>query len=96
MLYPAELQALPQPRGLRLAQDFNLCLASQAAEEDCYLVQLVCLVCLVKQDQADKQNKPDQPNKRDSLACLTLAGYKPVRQEYFFSCRSGVLAKRVQ
>ncbi len=27
MLYPAELQALPQPRGVRLAQDFNLCLA---------------------------------------------------------------------
>jgi len=26
MLYPAELQALPQPRGVRLAQDFNLCL----------------------------------------------------------------------
>ena len=26
MLYPAELQALPQPRGLTLAQDFNLCL----------------------------------------------------------------------
>ena len=26
MLYPAELQALLQPRGVRLAQDFNLCL----------------------------------------------------------------------
>jgi hypothetical protein len=44
MLYPAELQALPQPRGVRLAQDFNLCPASQAVEEDCYLV------CLVEQD----------------------------------------------
>ena len=56
MLYPAELQALPQPRGVTVAQDFSLCLASQAAEEDCYLVYLVCLVCLVKQDQ------PDQPD----------------------------------
>ncbi len=26
MLYPAELQALLQPRGVRLAQDFDLCL----------------------------------------------------------------------
>ena len=26
MLYPAELQALPQPRKVRLAQGFNLCL----------------------------------------------------------------------
>jgi hypothetical protein len=26
MLYPSELQALPQPRGVRLAQDFDLCL----------------------------------------------------------------------
>ena len=30
MLYPAELQALLQPRGVRLAQDFNLCLAQDA------------------------------------------------------------------
>ena len=28
--------------------------------------------------------------------CLSLAGYEPVRQEYFLSCRSGVLAKCVQ
>jgi hypothetical protein len=29
MLYPAELQALPQPRLVRLAQDFSLCLLSR-------------------------------------------------------------------
>jgi hypothetical protein len=68
MLYPAELQALPQPRGVTVAQGFSLCLASQAgennaAEEDCYLVYLVCLVGLVKQDQPDEQNKPDEPDK---------------------------------
>ncbi len=26
MLYPAELQALPQPRGVTVAQGFSLCL----------------------------------------------------------------------
>jgi len=46
-----------------VAQDFSLCLASQAAEEDCYLV---CLVCLVKKDQPDKQNKPDKPERPGS------------------------------
>ena len=28
MLYPAELQALLQPRGVTVAQDFSLCLLS--------------------------------------------------------------------
>ena len=73
MLYPAELQALPQPRPETVAHGFSPCLASQAAEEDCYLVYLVCLVCLVKQDQPDEQNKPDEPDGPDkhsfSAAC---------------------------
>ena|SRR5437016_14654493 len=30
MLYPAELQALPQPRDVTVAQDFILCLAQDA------------------------------------------------------------------
>ena len=34
MLYPAELQALLQPRGLRLAQDFNLCLGRMLKRGD--------------------------------------------------------------
>ena len=32
MLYPAELQALPQPRGVTVAQGFSLCLARDAEE----------------------------------------------------------------
>jgi hypothetical protein len=29
MLYPAELQALPQPKVVTVAQDFSLCLAGR-------------------------------------------------------------------
>ncbi len=43
MLYPAELQALPQPRGVTVAQDFSSCQL-----EVCHLVYLVYLVCLVE------------------------------------------------
>jgi hypothetical protein len=32
MLYPAELQALPQPRDLTVAQDFSLCPACEMGE----------------------------------------------------------------
>ncbi len=34
MLYPAELQALLQPRKVRLAQGFNLCLGRMLKSED--------------------------------------------------------------
>ena len=34
MLYPAELQALLQPRGVRLAQDFDLCLGRMLKREE--------------------------------------------------------------
>ena len=95
MLYPAELQALPQPRGVRLAQDFNLCLASQDVGKDCQSVLFIWSIWSIWFNQTNETDQINQTDQTDR-ACLTLAVYEPVRQEYFFSCRSGVSAKRVQ
>jgi hypothetical protein len=97
MLYPAELQALPQPRGVRLAQDFNLCLGLSGLFGLSRLSGLFGLsrVFGLETNQINKTNQINQIDETD-WACLSLALYEPVRQEYFFSCRSGGLAKLVQ
>ena len=55
MLYPAELQALPQPRMATVAQDFSLCLASQAGKET--VIWFVSFVWLNQTNQINKTNQ---------------------------------------
>jgi hypothetical protein len=50
MLYPAELQAHPQPREVTLAQGFITCLATSAGQQPAFLV-LIVLQKTVRQQQ---------------------------------------------
>jgi hypothetical protein len=55
MLYPAELQALPQPRSVTVAQGFSLCLASQAGKKT--VIWFVSFVWLNETNQINKTNQ---------------------------------------
>jgi hypothetical protein len=60
MLYPAELQALPQPREVTVAQDFNLCPASQAGKK--IVIWFIWFVSFVWLNETNQINKTNQIN----------------------------------
>ena len=60
MLYPAELQALPQPRGVTVAQDFSSCLASQAGKKT--VIWFIWSISFVWLNETNRINKTNQIN----------------------------------
>ncbi len=81
MLYPAELQALLQPRGLRLAQDFNLCLG-RMLKRFAARRRLRFRLIEAKMRTSDLRSTLTST----SAYLLDAARQEPVGQEYFFSC----------
>ena len=89
MLYPAELQALLQPRPVTVAQDFSLCLARETGE--------IGGKSTTRSSEHFSFQSSDRLTRPAFLASLaSLAVQEPVGQEYFFTCRSRHQAKRIQ
>lgn len=93
MLYPAELQALPQPRFETVAQGFILCLAYKFMRETSNIGEIRVI----------RSFGYFSPQPSDFLTChavpaclASLAAQEPVRQEYFFPGGPGCQPQRVQ